>query len=126
MPLVDIEVGMERHYIAVAPNMIEPLGGIGITVTDHTLYLIVTPRGGLRIIPVRGPNSGWRAERIRPHKEAALIDGIDGWVACTSTRRTAPTRVFRRLPIDLANRPGRDQARETLPHGVSRPRPADR
>src|SRR5262245_40094888 len=57
VPIVDVEVGMDRHYIAVNPTMVEPLSGIGITVADHALYLIVTPRGGLRIIPIRGPNA---------------------------------------------------------------------
>lgn len=80
VPLVDIEVGMDRHYIAVAPNMVEPLASIGITVADHVLYLIVTPRGGLRIIPIRGPNAEGEMNEYARTKEAALIDGIDGWV----------------------------------------------
>jgi hypothetical protein len=79
VPLVDIEVGMERHYIAVAPNMIEALGGIGISVTDHTLFLTTTPRGSLRIIPIRGPNSEGEQNEYARTKEAALIDAIDGW-----------------------------------------------
>jgi hypothetical protein len=43
VPLVDIEVGMDRQYIAVSPDMVEPLASMGITVTDHTLYLTITP-----------------------------------------------------------------------------------
>src|SRR5262245_33196455 len=31
VPLVNVEVGMDRHYIAVLPDMIEPLASIGIT-----------------------------------------------------------------------------------------------
>src|SRR5262245_36007543 len=42
--LVINEVGMDRQYIAVMPNMVEPLASIGIPVADHLLYLIVTPR----------------------------------------------------------------------------------
>jgi hypothetical protein len=80
VPLVDIEVGMDRHYVAVAPSMVEPLASIGITVSDHALYLIVTPRGGLRIIPVRGPNQDGEQNEYNRTKEAALIDGINGWV----------------------------------------------
>jgi hypothetical protein len=80
VPLVNIEVGMDRHYIAVAPHMVEPLASIGITVTDHTLYLIITPRGGLRIIPVRCPNAEGEQNEWDSSKEKALIDGIDGWV----------------------------------------------
>ena len=56
MALVNIEVGMDKHFIAVMPNMIEPLAEMGITTADHTLYLTVTPEGGLRVIPVRGAN----------------------------------------------------------------------
>jgi hypothetical protein len=80
VPLVDIEVGMDRHYIAVAPGMVEPLAGIGISATDHVLYLIITPRGGLRIIPVRGPNQDGEQNGYAATKETALIDGIDAWV----------------------------------------------
>ena len=57
VPIVNVEVGMDKHFIAVMPTMVEALAGMGITVTDHTLYLTVTPDGGLRIIPVRGPNA---------------------------------------------------------------------
>ena len=34
-PLVNVEAGMDRHYIAVMPNMVAPLAAIGITVADH-------------------------------------------------------------------------------------------
>jgi hypothetical protein len=54
--MVSIEVGMDKHFIAVMPHMIEPLASMGIMVADHTLYLTVTPEGGLRIIPVRCPD----------------------------------------------------------------------
>jgi hypothetical protein len=80
VPLVDVQVGMDRHFIAVAPSMIEPLASIGITVTDHVLYLIVTPRGGLRIIPIRGPDQDGEMNEYHRTKEMALIDGMDGWV----------------------------------------------
>jgi hypothetical protein len=94
VPLVDIEVGMDRHYIAVAPGMIEPLAGIGITVTDHVLYLIVTPRGGLRIIPVRGPNQDGEQNEYARTKETALIDGIDGWVRMYVDRENSAYKSF--------------------------------
>jgi hypothetical protein len=77
--MVNIEVGMDRHFIAVAPNMVEPLASIGITVTDHTLYLIVTPPGALQIIPVPGPNQDGEQHEANRTREMALIDGIDGW-----------------------------------------------
>jgi hypothetical protein len=94
VPLVDIEVGMDRHYIAVAPGMIEPLAGIGITVTDHVLYLIVTPRGGLRIIPVRGPNQDGEQNEYARTKETTLIDGIDGWVRMYVDRENSAYKSF--------------------------------
>ena len=45
VPMVNIEKGMERHFFAVAPDMIEPLLEIGISVADHTLYFTVTSGG---------------------------------------------------------------------------------
>ena len=45
---------MEKHFFAVTPGMVEPLAGIGITVTDHALYLTITSRGAVMIVPVRG------------------------------------------------------------------------
>ena len=77
---------MDRHFIAVMPHMVEPLAGIGITVTDHTLYLIISPRGALRIIPVRGPNAEGEQNEYARTKEMALIDGIDGWVRMYTDR----------------------------------------
>jgi hypothetical protein len=94
VPLVNVEVGMDRHYIAVSPGMVEPLSGIGITVTDHALYLIITPRGGLRIIPVAGPNAEGEQNEWSRTKEAALIDGIDGWVRMYSDRENGAYKSF--------------------------------
>jgi hypothetical protein len=58
VPMVDHEVGMEKQFFAVAAGMVEALNSIGIAVSDHTLYLTITPRGALRIVPVRqaGPD----------------------------------------------------------------------
>jgi hypothetical protein len=94
VPLVDIEVGMDRHYIAVMPHMVAPLAGIGITVTDHVLYLIVSPRGALRIIPVRGPNAEGEQNEYARTKEMALIDGIDGWVRMYVDREAGSYKGF--------------------------------
>src|SRR5262249_51575672 len=54
---VTVGAGMDKPFVAVMPNMIEPLASMGITTADHTLYLTVTPEGGLRIIPVRCVNA---------------------------------------------------------------------
>jgi hypothetical protein len=79
VPMVNVEVGMDHQFIAVMPNMVEPLAAMGITVTNHTLYLILTELGGLRIIPVRGPNAEGEQNQWDRTKEQALIKGIDGW-----------------------------------------------
>ena len=79
VPIVIVEVGMDKHFVAVMPAMIEPLASMGITVVDHTLYLTVTPEGGLRIIPVRGPNAEGVQNEWDRTKEAALIEAIDAW-----------------------------------------------
>ena len=79
VPLVNVEVGMDKHFIAVMPNMVESLASMGITVADHTLYLTVTPDGGLRIIPVRGPNAEGEQNQWHRTKEMALIEAMDGW-----------------------------------------------
>lgn len=92
--LVNIEVGMDRHYIAVLPHMIEPLANIGITVTDHTLFLIVTEDGGLRIIPVRGPNVEGEQNEWDSTKQTALIKAIDAWHRMYSDKANNAYKAF--------------------------------
>src|SRR6516165_3021224 len=79
VPMVIVEVGMDRHFIAVMPHMVEPLASMGITVADHTLYLIVTPEGGLRIIPVRCPDVDGEQNEWDRTKEMALIEAMGDW-----------------------------------------------
>jgi hypothetical protein len=95
VPMVDIETGMDKRYIAVSPDMVEPLASMGIAVTDHTLYLIVTPTGALRIIPVRGPDpeTGVQNEWHRT-KELALLDGTDEWRRMYSDQANGGYRSF--------------------------------
>jgi hypothetical protein len=38
VPMVDVEVGMEKHYFCVADNMIEPLASIGMGRQLHRLF----------------------------------------------------------------------------------------
>ena len=119
---------MDRHYIAVAPNMVEPLASIGITVADHVLYLIVTPRGGLRIIPDPRPQRGRRDERMgSDQRDGALIDGIDGWVRMYTDRENGAYKSFP-APAGRFGEPklAGDQAREDVSHGVPRQGPPDR
>ena len=77
--MVSVDVGMDKQFVVVAPHMIEPLASLGITTRDHTLYLIITPTGALRIIPVAGPNAEGEMNEWARTKEKCLIDGIDGW-----------------------------------------------
>ena len=58
VPIVDVEQGMEKQFFAVSNDMVEALNSIGITVTDHTLYLTLTSRGAVKLVPVRqaGPD----------------------------------------------------------------------
>src|SRR5262245_24491459 len=51
IPLVNVEVGMEHQFFSVTDDMVQALAGIGISVSDHTLYLTVTAAGNVRIIP---------------------------------------------------------------------------
>jgi hypothetical protein len=90
VPLVDIEVGMEKQYFAVDTDMVVALAGIGITVSEHTLYLTVTPRGAVRIIPV---NCTTENEYTRT-KELGLIDGIDRWVRLYTDQENKVYKVF--------------------------------
>jgi hypothetical protein len=78
--LVKVEVGMDQNFVAVAKNMEEPLASLGIKFDNHTLYLTITPRGGLRIIPVCGANSEGEQNEYHRTKEMSLIDGYDHWV----------------------------------------------
>jgi hypothetical protein len=77
--LVNIEVGMDKHFIAVMPGMIEPLAGMGITTADYTLYLTITPEGGLRIIPVRAVDVDGAQNEWDRTKEMAMIQAMSGW-----------------------------------------------
>jgi hypothetical protein len=79
VPIVPEEVGMDKHFIAVMPIMVEALASMGIWAVDHTLYLTVTKDGGLRIIPVRGPNEEGQQNDWDRTKEMALIQATDNW-----------------------------------------------
>lgn len=79
VPIVDHEVGMEKQFFAVAPDIVEPLNGIGITVSDYVLYLTITSRGALRIIPVRQADADGNQNEYHRTKEVGLIQAIDEW-----------------------------------------------
>jgi hypothetical protein len=94
VPIVNIEVGMEKQFFAVASNMIEPLASIGIGVTDHCLYLTVTPRGAIKVIPVRQANGDGEQNEYDRTKEIGLNDAIAGWVRLFTDLENRCYRVF--------------------------------
>jgi hypothetical protein len=78
--IVNLEVGMEKQYFAVTKAMVEALHGIGITVSDHVLYLTVTSQGAVRVIPVRLANSDGEQNEYDRTKEIGLARGRTEWV----------------------------------------------
>src|SRR5262249_41712882 len=78
--MVDLEVGMERQFFAVTKEMIPALKGIGIDVSMHTLYLTVTSRGAVRIVPVRQANGDGEQNEYARTKEIGLTQGMTDWV----------------------------------------------
>jgi hypothetical protein len=94
VPIVDLEVGMERQFFAVTDEMVEALVGIGITVTDHTLYLTVTSRGAVKIIPVRQANADGEQNEYARTKEIGLMQGIEEWVRLYTDLENRVYKVF--------------------------------
>jgi hypothetical protein len=85
---------MERQYFAVTSDMVESLNAIGISVTDHTLYLTTTSRGALKIIPVRGANMEGEQNEYNRTRELGLIQGMDEWVRLYSDQENRCYKVF--------------------------------
>jgi hypothetical protein len=94
VPIVNIEVGMEKQYFAVTPDMIEPLKQIGITVSDHTLYLTVTSRGAVRIVPARTADDDGNQDEYSRTKEMGLIQGMQEWVRLYTDLENKAYKVF--------------------------------
>jgi hypothetical protein len=94
VPVVDHEVGIERQYFAVTADMVENLAAIGITVSSHILYLTVTARGAIRIIPVRQAANDDQQDEYSRTKEIGLIRGIDEWVRLFTDQENRCYKVF--------------------------------
>jgi hypothetical protein len=94
IPLVDLEVGMEKQFFAVTDEMVEALAGIGITVTDHALYLTVTPRGAVKIVPVRQANTDGEQNEYARTKEIGLVQGMTEWVRLFTDQENRVYKVF--------------------------------
>jgi hypothetical protein len=94
VPIVNLEVGMERQFFAVTDEMVEALASIGITVTDHTLYLTVTSRGAVKIVPVRCANMDGEQNEYNRTKEIGLLQGQDEWVRLYTDLENRCYKVF--------------------------------
>ena len=97
---------MEQQFFAVTTEMVEPLTAIGITVTDHALYLTVTARGAVRIVPVRQANADGEQNEYARTKEIGLLQGIDEWVRLFTDQENHCYKVSPRRPGGLAIRSG--------------------
>jgi hypothetical protein len=94
VPIVNIEKGMEKHYFAVAPNMVNALAGIGITVADHTLYLTVTSEGAITVVPVRQASGDGERNEYDRTKEIGLIEARDHWIRLYSDQVNKVYKVY--------------------------------
>ncbi len=92
IPIVNIEVGMEKQFFAVTDDMVVALAGIGITVSEHRLYMVVTPSGAVRIIPINVASDN---EYTRT-KELGLIEGMKRWVRLYTDTKNKVYKVFPR------------------------------
>jgi hypothetical protein len=92
--IVTTEVGMEKQFLAVTADMVEALNAIGITVSDHTLYLTITARGAIRIVPVRQANSDGEQNEYDRTKEIGLVQAIDEWVRLFTDQENRCYKVF--------------------------------
>ena len=94
VPVVDIEVGMEQQFFAVTDEMVAALLSIGITVSDDALYLTVTARGAVKLVPVRQADADGEQNEYARTKEIALMQGIDQWVRLYTDRENRVYKVF--------------------------------
>jgi hypothetical protein len=85
---------MEQQFFAVTADMVEALRGIGITVTDHVLYLTITSRGAYRIIPVRQANADGEQNEYHRTKEIGLLQAVDEWVRLFTDQENRCYKVF--------------------------------
>jgi hypothetical protein len=100
-PIVDLvvdQVRLDQKYYAVDPSMTAELTSVGIAYAAHTLYLIITPTGGFRIIPVRCPDGDGDRNEYAATKELALRQSEDNWVRIYTDMENTCYRVFTAEP----------------------------
>ena len=71
------------------------------------LYLTVTARGALRIVPVRHANDDGEQNEYARTKEIGLIQGMDEWVRLYTDHENRCYKVFPAPAGRLASRNGR-------------------
>jgi hypothetical protein len=94
VPIVDIEVGMEQQFFAVTDEMVASLAAIGITVSNHALYLTVTARGAVKIVPVRQADADGEQNEYARTEEIGLMQGMTEWVRLYTDRENRVYKVF--------------------------------
>lgn len=94
VPIVGAEVGMEKQFFAVTTDMIAALSSIGITVSDHTLYLTSTSQGAIRIVPVRQADADGEQNEYDRTREIGLVQGIEQWVRLFTDQENRCYKVF--------------------------------
>jgi hypothetical protein len=94
VPIVAAEVGMDKQFFAVTADMVEALNAIGITVSDHTLYLTITPHGAIRIVPIRQANAEGEQNEYDRTKEIGVVQAIDQWVRLFTDQENHCYKVF--------------------------------
>ena len=92
--MVVFEKGLDKSFVIVDPCMVEPLEAIGIAVSDFRLYLIISPEGALRIIPVRCADKEGNVNAWSETMEHALIEGYDKWVRVFADMPNGSYRTF--------------------------------
>jgi hypothetical protein len=92
--IVDADIGMERHFFAVTDAMTEALASIGIPTALHTLYLTMTARNALRIVPVRCEGGEGERNEFAATKELGLRQGMTEWVRLYTDMENRCYRVF--------------------------------
>lgn len=90
VPLVDVEVGMEKQFFAVTDPMVIALFDIGITASNHRLYLTVTPQGTVRVIPIHCETDNGYSQT----KELGLLGGVKQWVRLYTDQKNGVYKVF--------------------------------
>src|SRR5262249_60219392 len=90
----ELMLRMKINLCALPADMVEALRGIGISVTDHVLYLTITARGAYRIVPVRQANADGEQNEYHRTKEIGLLQAVDEWLRLFTDQENRCYKVF--------------------------------